>query len=113
MGHANNASYLGWAQAAVIDHWTRHAPASAIAALRWVALTHQTTYQRPAFSGQQLVATVLLERVTGARASYETVVRRGEDVLATIRSCWCCADAETLRPVRLSRELIGLFEADG
>jgi len=30
MGHVNNASYLKWVQAAVINHWQRFAPAEAV-----------------------------------------------------------------------------------
>lgn len=45
----------------------------------------------------------------GARAFYETIIKRGEDVLAEVKSSWCCLDAETLRPARLARELVEKF----
>ena len=44
-----------------------------------------------------------------ARAFYETVIRRGEDVLAEVRSSWCCLDATTLRPTRLAAHIIERF----
>lgn len=109
MGHVNNASYLKWVQDAVIDHWRSLAPADAIAQHLWVALKHEITYRRPTFLGDDVIATVLLEKVQGARAVYETVIRRGEDVLAEVRSSWCCVDATTLRPARLAREVIERF----
>ncbi len=109
MGHVNNASYLKWVQDAVIDHWRSLAPADAIAQHLWVALKHEITYRRPTFLGDDVIATVLLEKVQGARAVYETVIRRGEDVLAEVRSSWCCVDATTLRPARLAREVIDRF----
>ena len=56
-----------------------------------------------------MVATVLLEKVQGVRAVYETVIRRGEDILAEVRSTWCSIDAETLRPARLARDVIARF----
>ncbi|HBM06122.1 MAG TPA: thioesterase, partial [Erythrobacter sp.] len=34
-----------------------------------------------------------------------TVIRRGEDVLAEVQSMWCCIDAKSLRPARISREV--------
>ena len=49
MGHVNNANYLKWVQAAVIDHWQRLAPAEAVAGHLWVALKHEITYRKPAF----------------------------------------------------------------
>lgn len=109
MGHVNNASYLKWVQDAVIDHWRALAPAEAVAQHLWVALKHEITYLKPTFLGDDVVATVLLEKVQGARAFYETVIRRGEDVLAEVKSSWCCLDAETLRPARLAREIVQRF----
>ena len=111
MGHVNNASYLKWVQAAVLDHWQALAPAEAVAEHLWVALKHEITYRRPTFLDDQVIATVLLEKVQGARAFYETIIRRGEEVLAEVRSSWCCLDASTLRPARLAREVIAHFFA--
>ncbi|WP_076069911.1 acyl-CoA thioesterase [Sphingomonas montana] len=109
MGHVNNASYLKWVQAAVISHWQRLAPADAVAGHLWVALKHEITYRKPAFLDDEVIATVLLEKVQGARAFYQTIIRRGEDVLAEVRSSWCCLDAETLRPARLANSVVERF----
>lgn len=111
MGHVNNASYLKWVQHAVIDHWRALAPADAVAAHLWVALKHEITYRRPTFLDDKVIAHVVLEKVQGARAFYETVIKRGEDVLAEVKSSWCCLDAGTLRPARLARELVDRFFA--
>jgi acyl-CoA thioester hydrolase len=109
MGHVNNANYLKWVQAAVIDHWQRLAPAEAVAGHLWVALKHEITYRKPAFLDDDVIATVLLEKVQGARAFYETIIKRGEDVLAEVKSSWCCLDAETLRPSRLASHVVERF----
>lgn len=109
MGHVNNASYLKWVQDAVISHWRKIAPADAVTAHLWVALKHEITYRKPAFLGDNVIATVLLKKVQGARAFYETVIRRGEDVVAEVRSSWCCVDAKTRRPARIAREIVDRF----
>ena len=108
-GHVNNASYLTWVQEAVLSHWRRLAPADAVAQHLWVALKHEITYLRPAFLDDPVIATVVLEKVHGARAFYETVIRRGEDVLAEVKSSWCCIDAETMRPTRMGKALVAHF----
>lgn len=74
MGHVNNASYLKWVQAAVLNHWQRLAPADAVRNHLWVALKHEITYRRPAFLDDEVVAAVLLENVQGARAFYQTII---------------------------------------
>ena len=111
MGHVNNASYLKWVQDAVVSHWQRFAPAEALATHAWVALKHEITYRKPTFLDDEVIAEVLLEKVQGARAFYETVIRRGEEVLAEVKSSWCCLDATTLRPARLAQSVVDRFFA--
>jgi acyl-CoA thioester hydrolase len=109
MGHVNNANYLNWVQEAVLAHWRSVAPPHAVAAHLWVALKHEITYRRPAFLNDDVVTTVVLERMQGARAFYDTVIKRGEDVLAEVKSSWCCVCSETLRPSRLARDVTARF----
>jgi len=113
MGHVNNATYLTWVQAAVISHWRNLAPSDAVASKLWVALKHEITYRKPAFLQDEVVATVVLKSVKGARAIYRTLIQRGEEVLAEVRSSWCCVDARTLRPSRLAKDVIQRFLPTG
>lgn len=109
MGHVNNATYLKWVQDAVVGHWRKLAPADAVAGHLWVALKHEITYRKPAFLDDQVVASVVLEKVEGARAFYATLIKRGEVVLAEVKSSWCCLDAETLRPARIAKHIAARF----
>ena len=109
MGHVNNSVYLKWVQEAVIAYWRRVAPADAVAQHLWVALRHEITYRRPAFLEDNVVAQVVAEGMHGARAFFHTLIKRGEDVLAEVRSSWCCLDAATQRPARLARDVVRMF----
>lgn len=109
MGHVNNASYLKWVQEAVLSHWQKLAPAEEVAKHLWVALKHEIIYRKPAFLNDEVVATVLLEKVQGVSAFYETVIRRGDEVLAEVKSRWCCVDAQTLRPARIAEHIVEHF----
>lgn len=109
MGHVNNAVYLKWVQEAVVGHWRKLAPAEAVARHLWVALQHEITYRKPAFLDDDVVAKVVLEKVEGARAFYRTMIQRGEEVLAEVKSSWCCVDAGTLRPTRIARDIAAHF----
>lgn len=109
MGHVNNARYLGWVQDAVLAHWNKLAPADAVGERLWVALKHEITYRRPAFLDDDVIARTVLEKIHGARAFYHTVIARGEEVLAEVRSSWCCVDAGTLRPARIGEEISRFF----
>ena len=109
MGHVNNAVYLKWVQAAVVSHWEKIAPAEAVARHLWVALKHEITYRRPAFLDDEVFASVVLEKVQGARAFYQTLIKRGEEVLAEVKSSWCCLDAQTLKPSRIAGDVAAHF----
>lgn len=109
MGHVNNARYLGWVQDAVLAHWNKLAPPEAVSNYLWVALKHEITYRKPAFLDDDVIATVVLEKVQGARSFYETIIRRGEEVLAEVKSSWCCIDAKTLRPARIAGDIQQFF----
>jgi len=109
MGHVNNARYLNWVQDAVLAHWRKIAPAEEVAAKAWVALKHEITYRKPAFLDDAVIARTVLESIKGARAFYSTVIHRGEEVLAEVKSSWCCIDAQTLRPARIGEEVARFF----
>lgn len=113
MGHVNNARYLNWVQDAVLAHWNKLAPAEDVASKAWVALKHEITYRKPAFLADDVMAQTMLESFNGARAFYHTVIKRGEDVLAEVKSSWCCIDAATLRPARIGEHLREFFFPDG
>lgn len=109
MGHVNNSVYLKWVQEAVVHYWEKMAPPEAVARHLWVALKHEITYRKPTFLNDVVVADVLADQMEGARAFFTTVVRRGEEVLAEVKSCWCCLDSATRRPARLARDVVERF----
>ena len=109
MGHVNNSVYLKWVQDAVVRYWEKVAPADAVCSHLWVALKHEISYRRPTFLEDNVVADVIAERVQGARAMFTTVIRRGEEVVAEVKSSWCCLDAVTRKPARLAREIVARF----
>ena len=109
MGHVNNSVYLRWVQEAVVRYWEKVAPTEAVAKHLWVALKHEIEFRRPTFLEDAVVADVIAEQVQGAKAFFTTVIRRGEDVLAEVRSTWCCLDAVSKRPARLAKDITSRF----
>ncbi len=109
MGHVNNSVYLKWVQEAVIRYWESLAPPEAVTRHLWVALKHEISYRRPTFLDDIVVADVIAEQVEGARALFTTVIKRGEEVLAEVKSTWCCLDAKSLKPSRLARDIAARF----
>jgi acyl-CoA thioester hydrolase len=112
MGHVNNSVYLKWVQEAVVRYWEKVAPADAVADHLWVALKHEISYRRPAFLEDIVVADVIADQVQGARAFFTTVIKRGEEVVAEVKSIWCCLDSATRKPARLARDITARFLPD-
>ena len=109
MGHVNNSVYLKWVQEAVVRYWESLAPPEAVAKHLWVALSHEIKYRRPAFLDDIVVADVIADKVDGARAFFTTVIKRGEEVVAEVKSSWCCLDSVSKRPARLARDIAARF----
>jgi acyl-CoA thioester hydrolase len=109
MGHVNNSVYLKWVQEAVVRYWERVAPPEAVSRHLWIALSHEIKYRRPTFLDDLVVADVIADKVEGARAFFTTVIMRGEEVLAEVKSTWCCLDAASRKPARLAREITQRF----
>ncbi|RST30856.1 acyl-CoA thioesterase [Sphingomonas ginkgonis] len=109
MGHVNNSVYLTWVQDAVVRYWETFAPAEAVKRHLWVALKHDIEFRRPTFLDDLVVADVVAEKVEGARAFFTTVIKRGDQVLAEVKSVWCCLDSASRRPARLAKEVAARF----
>ncbi|HEY0269445.1 MAG TPA: thioesterase family protein [Sphingomonas sp.] len=97
LGHVNNAVYLRWIEDAVHGHWTGLSTPAEFVAYAWVAVRHEIDYRRPAHVAERLDIKTRIVGIRRARAWYETVVSRGDTMLADARSCWCCIDARTHR----------------
>ncbi len=95
MGHVNTAVYLKWVQEAVVRYWQHRSPPQAQAELLWVALKHVILYRLPLFLDDQVEAHVMATATRGTRASFTTEFKRGDDLVAEVRSSWCCVDAAT------------------
>lgn len=109
MGDVKNARYLNSVQDAVLAHLRKLVPAEEVASKAWVTLKHEITYRKSAFLEYDVIAQTVLEQFQAARAFYLTVIRRGEEVLAEVKSSWCCIDAQTLCPARIDKHMREFF----
>ena len=75
----------------------------------WVAMKHEITYRRPVFLGDAIHATVAATGFRGAKAMFDTVIRRGGQIVAEIKSVRCCLDTVTNRPIRVAQEVARYF----
>lgn len=109
MGHVNNAVYLRWVQEVVVRFWQHISSVDTQEGLLWVALKHEIVYLKPLFFNDEVDIAVTATGTRGSRASFLTIFKRGEDIVAEVRSSWCCVDAATRRPKRIAYDIVRRF----
>ena len=111
LGHVNNVTYLRWIQDVAVAHWRTLAPAADQARVYWVAVRHEIDYDRPALTGDAIIARTWVGTAQGMKFERHTEILRAADrtVLARCRTLWCPISAKTGRLTKVSAEVKALF----
>lgn len=107
--HVNNASYIKWIQKAVVAHWECHSTPALQATNLWIALRHEIDYLKQSFLTDDLVVEIVIREIKTVRVTYQSVIKRGEEMIATALSTWCCIHPDTHRPKRISLDILNVF----
>lgn len=111
LGHVNNVVYVRWVQEVAAAHWEHVASQELRARYLWVVLRHEIDYKNPAFLQDEVVGTTWVGDYQGAR--FERFVtlstRDNNKVLAQAKTTWCMLDARTMRPTRITQEVLHLL----
>lgn len=109
-GHVNNVVYVRWIQDAAVAHWFSVTTEAVREKYTWMLTRHEIDYKRQSFAGEKVTATTWVG--VPSRVSWErfTEITRGEDLLCRARSVWCLIDRNTLKPSRITAELVELLQ---
>jgi len=107
--HVNNVSYVQWIQAVAVAHWFSVTDETMRERYTWIVLRHEIDYKKQAFENEEITATTWVGEPT--RISWErfTEIKRSADLLVKAKSIWCLIDRETLKPSRITAEMIELL----
>lgn len=108
-GHVNNVAFVRWVQDIAVAHWRHSATEEQLAKYSWVAVRHEIDYKKPAFENEAITATTWVGEWTHVTCERFTEIHRGDDLLVKGRTVWCMIDRETLKPTRITSELIDRF----
>jgi acyl-CoA thioester hydrolase len=114
LGHAGNFHFVRWMQHAAVAHsaangWPpeRHYELGA----GWVVRSHQITYLKPAFEGDELVITTWVGNIRPATSLRHYEIRRNDGaLLARAETDWAFINYATQRPVRIPAAVADCFE---
>ncbi len=108
LNHVNNIVYLRYVQDAAIGHW-KTVPQEIASQIVWMARRHEIDYLKQAFLGEELVAKTWVDDFVGVKSIRHCEILRGEEVLARSVTHWISLDAQTLRPKRITEEIVKQF----
>lgn len=111
--HVNNVVYLQWVQQVAEHHWRKEAPDHIQKQYIWVVLNHFIRYNKPALLDDQLVLKTFVGEIKGAKCIRHVEIRRGDELLAEAKTEWCMLEAMSMRPRRISDEIINAFFNEG
>ena len=115
LGHVNNLAYLAWMQSAALEHsavqgWPPERYQGL--GLGWVVRSHEITYERPAFLGDEVVVRTWVagfRRASSVRR-YDILRRSDSKRLAAAATNWAFVNYANGLPARVPAEIIGAFE---
>jgi len=114
LGHAGNFHYIRWMQHAAIAHSTANGWSPQKyrdLGAGWVVRSHQITYLKPAFEGDEVVIRTWVTNMKPATSLrlYEIQNKAGE-VLARAETDWAFVNYGTQKPTRIPAEVANSFQ---
>jgi len=107
--HVNNLVYLQWAVEISREHWQSEITDTIDQRYFWIVRTHQVTYKRQAFEGDQITIRTFVESLKGPFSDRVVRIFKDQDLLVEAKTTWCLIDRETQKPVKVPEEIKALF----
>ena len=110
--HVNNVAYVKWIQDVAVAHWFSVTDEKMREKYTWIVLRHEIDYKKQSFEADKITATTWVGEATRITWERLTEIKRGDDLLVKARSIWCLIDRETLKPSRITEEMIKLLTGE-
>lgn len=112
MQHVNNVRYLQWVQDVAEAHWQQVADTAWHQQYAWVVINHFIEYKKPALLGDNILIKTHVHDNTGPKSQRLVRIFNAdtEELLVQAGTWWCLLDANTMRPTRVTPELIKAFK---
>ena len=109
LNHVNNIVYLKWVQDISELHWNTLASKEMKASCVWVALRHEIDYLNQAYENDLINCYTWIEKNEGVKSIRIVHIYCNKKLLAKSRTTWCLLDAKSLKPKRITKEIMELF----
>jgi len=111
LGHVNNAVWVRWVQDLATAHWAAAASAEQAAAYVWVVVRHEVDYMGNLAEGESVEArTWVASEAVGAKFDRFAEFSKNGRVIVRAKTTWAILSRESLRPLRVPKEVVARFE---
>ncbi|MCX2681481.1 thioesterase [Galbibacter sp. EGI 63066] len=109
--HVNNVRYVQWIQDIAKEHWQTRASTEMLDNYIWMILTHYIEYKGQAFLDDELLLKTYIDKSEGVKSirKVEVYNLKNQKLILSSTTEWCLLSKESKRPIRLTQELMDLF----
>ena len=109
LNHVNNVVYLQWVQDIATKHWNQLKDGHDTSNYVWVVIRHELDYSGQATLNDVIKIKTWVGETTGIKSIRHVAFYKGERLLVKAKTFWCLVDAKTLRPRRITGEILKLL----
>ena len=106
LNHVNNVVYLQWVQDIATKHWNQLKEGHDTSNYVWVVIRHELDYSGKATLNDVIKIKTWVGETTGIKSIRHVAFYKGERLLVKAKTFWCLVDAKTLRPRRITGEIL-------
>ena len=106
LNHVNNVVYLQWVQDFATKHWNQLKEGHDTSNDVWVVIRHELDYSGQATLNDVIKIKTWVGETTGIKSIRHVAFYKGERLLVKAKTFWCLVDAKTLRPRRITGEIL-------
>ncbi len=112
LDHVNNVRYVQWIQDISKEHWQSLAPEDLQKQVAWVVMHHDITYKSSAKLNDVITLKTYIDSSRGATSIRIVEIYNDKTKTLLVRSItdWCLLNATTFRPIRISSEIVQIFQ---
>ncbi len=101
-----NIVYFQWVQDITNMHWDKLKECYDTSAYVWVVLRHELDYTDQAGLGDEITVKTWVGETSGIKSVRYVEFYRKEKLLVKTQTFWCLIDAKTLRPKRITGDIL-------
>lgn len=108
--HVNNVVYLQWVQDIANKHWNLLKEGYDTSEYVWVVLKHEISYHGQATLGDIITVKTWVGETAGIKSVRYVEFYKEDKVVVKAKTDWCLVDSKTLRPKRITGEILRVLE---